>query len=154
MQKLTLKYTGAEALEMTKQSFPKTWESEVATSIKLLKSIMNVYKTDALTAYQRFLNTGARPENCIVTLAAYQVMNTNFMIHQEIKRLKAEQLQCGNQLAALETMQSISWEEKTTLRGYYVNKQRQHELKIAALFNQFEVVAVQEVVYQTSIFGK
>lgn len=152
MQNLNLRYTGAEALEMTKQTFPKTWEKEVATSITLLKSIMNVYKTDALTAYQRFLNTGARPDNCIVTLAAFQVMNSNYQIDQKIKLLKNEQLQYGNQLAALETMQSISGNEKSTLRGFYVGKQMQHENTINDLFGQFEVIGAKTLETKKSVF--
>lgn len=154
MTNLHFSYTGPEALEMTKQTFPKTWEKEVATSITLLKSIMNFYKTDVLTVYQCFLNTGARPDNCIVTLAALQVMNNNMRLHREIKQLKTEQAQCGNQLHALETMSSVSWDEKRTLRGFYVNKQNTHETKINELFNQFEVIGFTTVVYQKSLFEK
>lgn len=154
MQNLTLRYTGPEALEMTKQAFPKTWQSEVSIATKLLKSLMNIYKTDGMNAFNRFLRAGARPENCIITMAALQLMKNNTDISTEIEKLKTEQAQCVLQLIALEQMTTVTGVEKQQLRGFYVNKQKDHEKRIQELMGEFEVIGAQTVVHQTSMFNK
>lgn len=154
MQNLTLRYTGPEALEITKIHFPKTWQIEVASSMKLIKSLMNIYKTDSMNAFNRFLNAGARPENLIITMAALQVMKSNSDINKEIEKLKTEQAQCAEQLIALEQMKSIPETEKQVLRGFYVNKKKDHEKRIQELMGEFEVVGAQTVVHQTSMFDR
>ncbi|MGK4567811.1 hypothetical protein [Flavobacterium sp. 3HN19-14] len=86
-------------------------------------------------------------------LAAAHIMNENIRKHKEIQDLEIENIQCGNQLASLETVKSFSYDEKNEMRGLYNQRQQETTAKIKQLFEGFEVVGAQTVVHQSTLFS-
>jgi len=144
-------YTGSEALEMLKTHFPKTWEEEIKEGQIFIKSLMHMYKLTPLEAYQKYLRFCGRPEKGISTLASLHVMLQQSKIGAEIETLQSQQLVYGNQLTALEGSK-ISYDDKKTLRSFYLSKQNELQKRIDELLFDYPVIGSAKVIVQLNIF--
>lgn len=151
---MTLKftYTGSEALEMLKTTFPKSWEQEIMDGQIFIRSLMRMYQLTAVEAYQKFLNQTGSVEKSISTLAALHVMNCQSKIAEEIKGIQENQLAYGNQLIALESSKNTSFEDKKTLRSYYISKQNELQQRIENIIFDYPVIGAKRVIVQTNLF--
>jgi hypothetical protein len=71
----------------------------------------------------------------------------------EIKKIQKEQLRYGNQLAALENFEITSFEEKKTLREYYLSKQDELQKRINSLINDYPVIDSEIVIVRPDLFS-
>jgi hypothetical protein len=152
MSKIIIQYTGSEALEMLQTHFPKTWEDEINEGRDFIMSLMRMYKLSAFDAYAKFMKICGSNEKAISTLAALHVMNLQMKIGNEIKECQQKQLNHGNQASSLEQSESTSWEDKKTLRSYYISKQNELQQQIDELIKSYPVIGAKKVVVQTNIF--
>ncbi len=65
-----LSITGSQAIDMIKSEYPKTWQDLVCKKIGQVKTAMRIYKADALTSYQKYMNQTQDRENAIAGLAS------------------------------------------------------------------------------------
>jgi hypothetical protein len=82
----------------------------------------------------------------IVEIFIYEFDQYNIVL--KIKELQKEQLAYGNQSAALEKSESISFEDKKTLRSHYSAKQTELQECINKLTNKLSVVGSETVIVQ------
>lgn len=152
---MTLKftYTGSEALEMLKTTFPKSWEQEIANGQIFIRSLMRMYQLTSIEAYHKFLNKTGSVEKSISTLAALHVMNCQSKIVEDIKEIQENQLAYGNQLIALESSKTTSFEDKKTLRSYYLSKQDELQQRIENIIFDYPVIGAKRVIVQTNLFN-
>ena len=149
---LTFSYKGSEALEMLQTHYPKTWEDEIAEGRIFLMSLMKMYKLTAFEAYAKYLKYCGNAEKAISTLATLHVMNLQMKISREIKDCESKQLMYGNQTTALEQSKATSWEDKKTLRAYYISKQNELQQRIDELINSYPVIGAKKIIVQTNLF--
>jgi hypothetical protein len=149
---LRFTYTGSEALDMLKTTFPKTWEQEITDGQLFIRSLMRMYLLSAVEAYQKFINQTGSVEKSISTLAALYVMNCQDKISKEIKECQENQLAYGNQLTALENSKTTSLEDKKTLRAYYLSKQDELQQHIQKLLFDYPIIGAQRVIVQANLF--
>lgn len=149
---LKFTYTGSEALDMLKTTFPKTWEKEVSDGQIFIRSLMKMYQLTALEAYQKFLNQTGSVEKSISTLASLFVMNCQEKIGNDIAECKKNQLSYGNQLIALESSKNTSFEDKKTLRSYYISKQNELQQRIENIIFDYPVIGAKRVIVQSNLF--
>jgi hypothetical protein len=149
---LRLTYTGSEALEILKTTFPKTWEQEVSDGQIFIRSLMKIYQLTAVEAYQKFLNKCGSTDKGIATLASLHVMNCQEKISNEIKECQENQLAYGNQLTALEASKNTSFEDKKTLRSHYLSKQNELQKRIENLIFDYPIIGAQRIIVQTNLF--
>lgn len=74
-----------------------------------------------------------------------------YIISEEINKIQTEQLAYGNQSAALENSENISFEDKKTLRSHYSTKQTQLQERINKLTLEFSVADSETIVKQTGV---
>ena len=72
-----------------------------------------------------------------------------YKTNTQIKELQQQQLVYGNQSAALESSDNISFEDKKTLRSHYSTKQTELQKRIDKLNREFSVVSPETIVKQT-----
>jgi len=87
----------------------------------------------------------------IVEIFIYEFDQYNIVL--KIKELQTEQLAYGNQSAALEKSESISFQDKKTLRSHYSSKQTELQECIDKLTNQLSVVGSETIIAQTHFTG-
>jgi hypothetical protein len=145
-------YNGPEALEMIKTCFPDTWEQEITNGQIFIKGLMKMYNLSALDAFEKFLNTNKEPYNGISTFASLYIMESQGKISDEIKAIRAEQLNYGNQLVALEKSEIISFKEKRELREFYISKQIKLQQRVEKLALEYPVIGAQSFIVQTNLF--
>jgi hypothetical protein len=153
MKLSTFTYSGPEAVEMIKTTFPKTWENEIAEGQKFIKALMKMYGLSAHDAFNKYLMLNGSPAKGIATLASLYLMLEATKTSSEIQKLQAEQLVCGNQLVALEQSTMMSYEDKKTLRAYYTSKQNELQKRIDVLILELPVFGTETIVVQTDLFG-
>lgn len=150
---LQFKYTGSEALDMLKTTFPKSWEQEITDGQIFIRSLMRMYQLTAIEAYQKFLNQTGSVEKSISTLAALYVMDCQSKISKEITEIQENQLSYGNQLIALESSKNTSPEDKKTLRQYYLSKQNELQQRIENIIFDYPVIGAKRVIVQANLFN-
>ncbi|HSD07926.1 hypothetical protein [Flavobacterium sp.] len=148
----TFTYSGPEAVEMIKTTFPKTWQFEIAQGQLFIKSLMKVYQLSALESFNKYLKTNGSPANAICTLASLHLMLEQTKNSVEIQKLEKEQLMYGNQRISLEESKNISFEDKKTLRAYYSSKQNELQKRIDKLILEFPVIGSETIIVQTGFF--
>ncbi|PIF33019.1 hypothetical protein CLU81_3589 [Flavobacterium sp. 9] len=148
----TFTYSGPEAVEMIKTTFPKTWEKEIADGKIFIKGLMKYYNLSAKEAFERYLKSNGCPANSIATLASLHLMLEQSKTSHEIQKLEEEQLAYGNQLVALE-QSTISYEDKKTLRSHYITKQNELQKRINELILQLPVIGSETISVRTDLFG-
>lgn len=149
---LKLTYTGSEALEIIKTTFPNSWEQEISDGQIFIRALMKMYQLTAVESYHKFSSQSGSVEKTISALAALYVMNCQENIGKDIAAIKAEQLAYGNQLIALEGSKNTSNEEKNTLREYYLSKQNELEQSIKNIIFDYPIIGAQRVIVQTNLF--
>ncbi|MFV8336466.1 hypothetical protein ACNQF7_10325 [Flavobacterium sp. RSP29] len=149
---LKLTYTGSEALEILKTTFPKSWEQEITDGQIFIRSLMRMYQLTDVEAYQKFLNQTGSVEKSISTLAALYVMNCQSKISKQISEIQENQLAYGNQLISLESSKNTSIEDKKTLRSYYISKQNELQQRIENIIFDYPVIGAKRVIVQTNLF--
>jgi hypothetical protein len=149
---LRFTYTGSEALDMLKTTFPNSWEQEITDGQIFIRSLMRIYTLTPIDAYQKFLNKCGSIEKGISTLASLYVMNCQDKIGKEIAECKENQLAYGNQLTALEASKTTSFEDKKTLRSYYLSKQDELQKRIQNLVFDYPIIGAKRVIVQTDLF--
>jgi len=149
---ITFTYKGSEALEMLKQHYPKTWETEINDGRIFLKSMMRLYNLDAMEAYQKYLKVCGSCEKAISALAALHLMNQQVVIGREIKELQETQDKYANQSVALEDSSITSYQDKMMLRQHYHDKKTELQNKIDELINSIPVFGAETVKLQLNIF--
>lgn len=145
-------YSGPEAVEMIKNTYPKTWETEIADGQMFIKSLMKMHKLSAIDAFNKYLKAFGCPANGIATLAALHLMLEESKNSSEIKKIQSEQLKYGEQLIALEESKHISDTDKKTLRSYYLTKQDELQRSINKLILEFPVFGSQTITIKTDLF--
>ena len=148
----TFTYSGPEAVEMIKNTFPKTWEKEIADGQMFIKSLMRMYNLSAIEAFNKYLKIFGSPENGISTLASLHLMLEQTKTSTEIQKLQNEQLAYGNQIVSLEQSTHISFEDKKTLRSHYSTKQTELQKRINELILEFPVIGSETIIVQTGLF--
>ncbi len=148
----TFTYSGPEAVEMIKNSFPKTWENEIAEGQNFIKALMRMYNLSAHDAFNKYLRVNGSPANGIATLASLHLMLEASKTSKEIQILQNEQLQYGNQLIALEESATISNDDKKTLRAHYLTKQNELQKRIDLLILEFPVFGTERIIVTTTLF--
>lgn len=88
-------YTGAEALEMIKTTFSKSWEDEIKEGLLFIKSLMRMYNLSEFDAFNKYLKSNGSPAKGIATLASLHYLQEQCKTSPEIKKLKKEQLDYG-----------------------------------------------------------
>lgn len=148
----TFNYSESEALELVKIHFPKTWQSEIRDGQLFIRSLMKIYKINAVEAYGKFLKTCGNPYNGIATLAALHFMNLQEKIGAQIKECQKTQLQYGDQTTALEHSKNTSHQDKRILREYYITKQTELQCEIDELILSYPVIDAETIVEKTKFF--
>ncbi|MRX40605.1 hypothetical protein GJU43_15060 [Flavobacterium sp. LC2016-23] len=148
----TFTYTGPEALEMIKNTFPKTWEKEIEEGDTFIKALMNMYHLSAEMAFEKYLRLNGSPAKGIATLAALHLLLETSKTSGEIKKIQKDQLEYGNQLAALENATHISYDDKKTLRSFYLTKQDELQKRINVLILKLPVRGTETITVQTGLF--
>lgn len=150
---LRFTYTGSEALDMLKKTFPKSWEQEITDGQLFIRSLMRMYQLTAVEAYQKFLNQTGSVEKSISTLASLYVMNCQEKIGNEITEIQKNQLAYGDQLTALEASKNTSFEDKKTLRSYYLSKQNELQQRIENVIFDYPIIGAKRVIVQANLFN-
>ncbi|WP_289659461.1 hypothetical protein [Flavobacterium panacagri] len=145
-------YTGVEALEMIKTTFPKTWQSEILEGMKFIKSLMRLYSLSATEAFNKYLKTNGSPANGIATLASLHYLLEQCKTSPEIKKLQNDQQDYGKQLIALEEAKYISFTDKKTLRSFYLSKQNELQERINLLILQLPDIGTETITVKTTLF--
>jgi hypothetical protein len=149
---ITFTYTGSEALEMLKEHYPKTWETEIYNGRLFIKSMMRLYNLDAMEAYQKYLKVCGSCEKAISALAALHLMNQQVIIGREISALQDNQESYKSQSVALEGSSITSYQDKMILRKHYLDKKIETQNRIEELINSFPVFSAETVKIQLNIF--
>lgn len=147
-------YTGPEALEMIKNTFPKTWENEIEEGQQFIKALMRMYQLSATDAFAKYLRINGSPANGICTLAALHLLLIQIKDTPEIKKLQSDQLAYGNQLIALEETTSISKQDKETLRSFYLAKQDELQKRINILVYELPCKSSEKIIVRTTLFDR
>lgn len=147
-------YTGPEALEMIKNTFPKTWENEIEEGQQFIKALMRMYKLSATDAFTKYLKVNGSPANGICTLAALHLLLIQIKDTPEIVKIQSEQLAYGNQLVALEASTNISKEDKETLRSFYLTKQNELQKCINRLVYELPSRNSEKIIVRTTLFDR
>ncbi len=155
---IILKYTGAEALEMIKEYYPKDWEFILENATNFIKDKMVKYKLSPLKAYQKFVIVG----DCShVSKIAYFAATS--MLHEQNKMTNSEKAKkiielddkrhlIKEQIVALESDKTTNYEDKKILRSYYNKLQQKTNKEYNELLNSFEVVEPRRIIFQTELF--
>ncbi len=150
------KYTASEAFQMAKDYYPHSWKSEIDKCREILFRLKRIYRLDLVPAYQKYLNSGCRPESSIMMLAAvYWIQEEERLekatVIEQIRELEALQLQYGAQYQANETSNNSDI-DKRMLRQFYLEKQEELQKNIDGLIQSIDVECAEVLVIQTSIF--
>ena len=129
MNTLKLGFSGTEALDIIQNYYPKNWQSKLNEHILAVKLIS---ESQNITMELAFTNIFSKVKDMafIIELIACQHF---LQIDEKVKiieDLKTKQLQIGNQLIALESNDSISFQDKKILRQYYLNLQNEYQIDI------------------------
>lgn len=134
MKTLTLGFTGTEALEMIKDYYPNTWEKRIVETIIGIRLISEGQRIPIQVAFSQIVSRTKDMAVIIELIAAQYFLQLDNKLKQ-IEDLKAKQLQIGNQLIALESNDSISFDDKKTLRSYYLNLQNNYQIQISKIID-------------------
>ena len=129
MDLVKLGYSGEEALGMVKEYYPDKWEKIILNCISVIELCASVCKITNRLAFTKICSKTNDMAMIIELIAAnYFLIIDNKL--KEIEKIKSEQLQLGNQLIALENNTFISFDDKKTLRHFYLNKQNELQISI------------------------
>jgi len=149
---MTFTYKGSEALEMLQKNFPKTWEEQIKEGQIFIKSVMKMYNLGPVEAFQKYIKYCGTLDKGIASLASLHVMTQQIKIGDEVKQLQEQQLNYGEQLTALEGSQIIPYDEKKTLRSFYLSKQAELQKQIDLLISDYPVIGAEKIIVQTNLF--
>jgi len=149
---ITFTYKGSEALEMLKEHYPKTWQTEINDGRLFIKSLMRLYNLDAIDAYQKYLKTCGSCDKAISALAALHLMNQQVIIGREIKTIQEQQELYMLQSVALEGSSITSYQDKMMLRQHYSEKKESLQNQLEELINSIPVFGAETVKLQLNIF--
>jgi hypothetical protein len=148
----SIRYTGKEALEITKSFYPNTWKEIIDSKIAVLERIMKVHNIGAIKAYKKFVIAGCSTSSNIEMFAALHTLLLNTpSVAKRINDLEDKRQKTAEQLFALENNTIISYEERTKLRGYYVQLQQATTQEIKNLLHNIEVIEPELIV--SGLFG-
>lgn len=148
----SIRYTGKEALEITKNFYPNTWKEIIDSKIAVLERIMKVHDIGAIKAYKKFVLAGCSTSSNIEMFAALHVYILQTpSIAKKINELENKRQKTADQLFALENNTIISYEERAKLRGYYVQLQQTTTSEIENLLHNIEVIEPELIV--SGLFG-
>lgn len=134
MKTLSLGFTGTEALEMIKDYYPNTWEKRIVETIISIRLISESKRIPIQVAFSHIISQTKDMAIIIELIAAHYFLQLDNKL-KRIEDLKAKQLQIGNQLIALESNEFISFEDKKTLRSYYLNLQNDYQTQISKIID-------------------
>jgi hypothetical protein len=157
MADFKLKYSGAEAVEMIKNYYPKNWYEILKSKKEALIKMSRIHKLPLTTVFRKFVIPGSSNQETIVFFAAlYQLMETEKLTpankKDEVLELEEKLKNIKNQLIALSTSKVISPSDKNILYGYYSKIQAETTCRISELLNSFPVIEPKLVIYQTGFF--
>ena len=152
-----LQYTGTEAIEMVKMAYPNTWQNELKVRQQKIIDLSNRHKKSVVEVYRKFIMVCSQHGESILYFAALtQILEMNKLTPsektQKIDELETKRENVKNQIVALELSETISYEDKKTIRSYYNRVQQETTEEINQLINSFEVVEPKLIIYQQSLF--
>lgn len=134
MNTLKLSFTGSESLEIIKDYYPNTWQKRLEERITAIKWFAEGQKITLEFAFVQMLSKISDVAMIIELKATQYFMNLDNKLN-EVETLKSKQLQIGLQLVALEANDYISFEDKKTLRAYYLKLQNDLQIQISKIID-------------------
>jgi len=158
MGTIKLQYTGTEAVEILKTYYPNDYKQRIESKKQKLIKLSSVHKVSIEKAYKKFILPRAEQEESIVFFAALsELIKMNKMQPKEkserVLELEAKREQVIQQIIGLESISNtISYEDKKMLRGYYSRLQQETSQEIDELIKSFEVIEPQLIIHQPGLF--
>jgi hypothetical protein len=158
MGTIKLQYTGTEAVEILKNYYPTDYKQRIESKKQKLIKLSSLHKVSIEKAYRKFILPRAEQEESIVFFAALsELIKMNKMQPKEkserVLELEAKREQVIEQIIALESISNtISYEDKKMLRGYYTRLQQEATAEINQLIKSFEVIEPQLIIHQPGLF--
>lgn len=158
MGTIKLQYTGTEAVEILKTYYPNDYKQRIESKKQKLIKLSSVHKVSIEKAYKKFILPRAEQEESIVFFAALsELIKMNKMQPKEkserVLALEAKREQVIQQIIGLESISNtISYEDKKMLRGYYTRLQQETSQEIDELIKSFEVIEPQLIIHQPGLF--
>ena len=158
MGTIKLQYTGTEAVEILKSYYPNDYKQRIESKKQKLIKLSSVHKVSVEKAYKKFILPRAEQEESIVFFAALsELIKMNKMQPKEkserVLELEAKREQVVQQIIGLESISNtISYEDKKMLRGYYTRLQQETSQEIDELIKSFEVIEPQLIIHQPGLF--
>lgn len=158
MGTIKLQYTGTEAVEILKTYYPNDYKQRIESKKQKLIKLSSVHKVSIEKAYKKFILPRAEQEESIVFFAALsELIKMNKMQPKEkserVLALEAKREQVIQQIIGLESISNtISYEDKKMLRGYYSRLQQETSQEIDELIKSFEVIEPQLIIHQPGLF--
>lgn len=151
-----LEIHGREAIELMKQTYPKSWEEKIQEKAAMLKRMQKTWKHDKIEdTYTKYMNYVGSAASSIEMLAALQTIKDNEQpvksIHDQIKEVIANQDKVLLQQEALESSNTNEF-DKRTLRQFYNTKQAEYAAQLTELTNAIEVVEPCVLIIQGDLF--
>lgn len=158
MGTIKLQYTGTEAVEILKSYYPNDYKQRIESKKQKLIKLSSLHKVSVEKAYKKFILPRAEQEESIVFFAALsELIKMNKMQPKEksdrVLELEAKREQVIEQIIGLESISNtISYEDKKMLRGYYTRLQQETSQEIDELIKSFEVIEPQLIIHQPGLF--
>ncbi|WP_324069067.1 MAG: hypothetical protein RSE15_00660 [Flavobacterium sp.] len=158
MGTIKLQYTGTEAVEILKTYYPNDYKQRIESKKQKLIKLSSVHKVSIEKAYKKFILPRAEQEESIVFFAALsELIKMNKMQPKEkserVLALEAKREQVIQQIIGLESISNtISYEDKKMLSGYYSRLQQETSQEIDELIKSFEVIEPQLIIHQPGLF--
>jgi hypothetical protein len=154
-----LKISGTEAIDLMKQTYPKSWQDKIQEKAAMLLRFKKQWNQDSLEkTYLKYMNYVGETASSIEMLAALQTLKNEQepikSIHDQIKEIIAMQDQILMQQEALEKGERINEFDKKTLRGYYKTKQDELSKRLKELTISIEVVEPCVLIIQGNLFNQ
>lgn len=156
---IVFQYTGTEAVEMVKQTYPNDWLERLNKYKNALITLSRRHNLSVDEAYKKFImKVSFESENILFFAALSQLMNVQKMSNSD-KTLKIHELEdkregVANQIIALENNKIEGYEDKKILRGYYTKLQQELTAEINELINSFQVVEPLLIIHQPGLFDQ
>lgn len=125
----TLSYTPAEALDMIKEYYPKTWEDRLLQTTIGIHFMAHAQSVTAQKAYSQLMAITKDMTDIIELVAARHFLNLDLQLFQ-IRKLQEKQREAGLQAAAMEVAEFIGFDDKKTLRSHYQQVQADYQKEI------------------------
>lgn len=154
---LVLRYSADEAEQMIKEYFPNDWNKKIDNCKLHLKRLADTHRITLKKAYTKFIIPMAQETDAIVFFVALaQLQRIERMSKSEkadlINKLEEQRKTTADQIVALESSNTISYDEKKIIRSYYNKRQAEATSQINELLNSFEVVDAQLIIHQPGLF--